>query len=69
LDTDGGSGAIDWGKVRERLPGTAHDLLDQIHQACKTHPNEAPRAIERELRTQIASLRARFKEASGGNPS
>jgi hypothetical protein len=59
------TGPIAWDRVRDRLPGTAEELLTEIRQAYERSPDEAPRAIERALRARLADLRARFLAAAG----
>jgi hypothetical protein len=58
---------ISWDRVRERLPSTAQEVLDEIQEAYERSPDDTARAIERVIRSRIAHLRNRFKEASGSD--
>jgi hypothetical protein len=66
MDSTRSLGPIAWDQVRERIPSTAHDLLQEILQAYEQDPDDPARGIERALRSRIAQLRSRFNEASGG---
>lgn len=60
------TGGVAWGRVRDRLPSTAHELLDEVREACERDPDDPARAIERLLIARIEALREQFKAASGG---
>lgn len=66
MDSESKPGPIAWDRVKERLPGTARELVDEIQNACEERPDEPARAIEMALRSRIAGLRNRFRAASGG---
>lgn len=55
---------IAWDRVRESLPGTAHELLEQIRQAYAQNPDAPARAIELVVIARIATLRDRFEQAT-----
>jgi len=69
MDSSNPSGDIAWDRVREKLPSTAHELLDQIQKAYEQDADDPARAIERVLRSQVAKLRERFEAASAGGES
>ncbi len=69
MDSSNPSGGIAWDRVREKLPNTTHELLDQIRQAYEQDADDPARSIERVLLSQIAKLRERFEAATKGDAS
>lgn len=69
MDSPSPAGGIAWDRVRESLPSTAHELLEQIRQAYAQNPEDPARAIELVVMARIARLRKRFEEASKGEAS
>lgn len=65
MNSSNSSSSIAWGLVRDRLPSTTHELLNDIQKACEEHPDDVARSIERALRAHIARLRGRFEDAAG----
>ena len=66
MSTPISSDGIVWERVRENLPGTAHELLAEIQSAYASDSEDAARAIERVLVARLAELRERFEAAKGG---
>jgi hypothetical protein len=69
MEASNAAGGVEWDRVREKLPSTAHELLDDIREVCERDPDDPGRAIERFLIARIEGLRERFKVASGGEKS
>lgn len=63
------SSGIAWERVRDGLPSTAHELLEQIQQAYEQDVDDPARSIERVLLSRLAKLRERFEAASKGEAS
>lgn len=69
MDSSNPSDGIAWDRVREQLPTTAHELLDQVRQAYEQDGDDPARSIERVLMSRIAKLRERFEAATEGDAS
>ena len=69
MESPNPSGGIAWDRVREKLPSTAHELLEQIRQAYELDGDIPARSIERILLSRIAKLRERFEAAKEGDAS
>jgi hypothetical protein len=59
---------IAWNQVRESLPSTAHDLLDEIRKAYEQDSNDPAHAIELALQARLTSLEQRFASAKKDGP-
>jgi len=63
------SSGIAWDRVRESLPGTAHELLASIQEAYEQDAKDPARSIERVLLSRLAKLRERYEAATKGENS
>ncbi len=67
MDSSSPSGGIAWDRVREKLPSTVGELLEQIRQAYEQAGDDPARSIERVLLSRIAKLRERFEATTKGD--
>ncbi|MHC4548622.1 MAG: hypothetical protein ACYTEZ_07575 [Planctomycetota bacterium] len=51
---------VDWAAVKERLPSTAHELVDELGAAWREGAEDPARAVERRLRERLGELKRRF---------
>jgi hypothetical protein len=56
---------INWDSIREALPGTAHDLLDEVRAAFEESSDNPARAVERVLLARLTDIRTRFEQLRG----
>lgn len=56
---------LNWTEIRDSIPSTAHDLLSDLEKAAEEDAEDPARAIERMLRSRIASIKQRFEELRG----
>ena len=64
---------IDWTRVKESVPKTAHELLDVIQNACEgaqtssTGQEQDPaRMAEMAIREKLSELKQKFERIKGG---
>lgn len=56
---------INWSSIRESLPATAHDLLDEVKAAFEAGGDDPARSVERVLLARLTEIRTRFEQLKG----